>query len=47
MRELNEQEQFWAGDFGDQYIARNSLERIIGSKIAMWSRILSKCSVLR
>ena len=44
MRKLSEQEQFWAGEFGDEYISRNSLEAIIGPDIAMWSDILKYCS---
>jgi len=39
-----EQEAFWAGDFGDEYITRNSKERLLNPKIAMWSRILRATS---
>lgn len=46
MRKLNEQEEFWAGEFGDNYIERNSMERIIGTYTAMWSMILKKCASL-
>lgn len=46
MRKLSEQEQFWAGEFGDEYISRNSLEVILGPDIAMWSDILKHCSQL-
>lgn len=46
MRKLSEQEQFWTGEFGDEYISRNSLEVIIGPDIAMWSDILKHCSQL-
>lgn len=35
-----EQEGFWAGEFGDNYIARNSAERLLAPKTAMWARIL-------
>ncbi|WP_165176962.1 pseudaminic acid biosynthesis-associated methylase [Desulfovibrio sp. ZJ369] len=46
MRKLSEQEQFWASEFGDEYISRNSLEALIGPDIAMWSDILKNCSQL-
>jgi len=36
-----EQEEFWAGDFGDQYIERNTHDRLLHSKIAMWSKMLA------
>ena len=36
-----EQEKFWAGTFGDQYIERNNSDGFFVSKIAFWSRMLS------
>ncbi|WP_378950621.1 pseudaminic acid biosynthesis-associated methylase [Pelosinus sp. sgz500959] len=39
-----EQEQFWAGEFGNQYIKRNNGERLIASNLALFSKILSKTS---
>lgn len=36
-----EQEEFWAGQFGDEYILRNNEKKIIASNIAMFSKILS------
>lgn len=36
-----EQEEFWAGQFGDEYIARNNEKNIIASNIAMFTKILS------
>lgn len=35
-----EQEKFWAGAFGNDYIARNTPERLLYPKVAMWSRLL-------
>ena len=35
-----EQEQFWAGDFGDSYSDRNDSESLLLSKVAMWSKML-------
>ena len=35
-----EQEQFWAGDFGLNYIDRNKSERLLYSKVAMWAQML-------
>lgn len=36
-----EQEKFWAGKFGDDYIARNQSTKLIASNIALFSKILS------
>ncbi|MEM0912178.1 MAG: pseudaminic acid biosynthesis-associated methylase [Pseudomonadota bacterium] len=35
-----EQEQFWAGDFGLNYIERNKSDELLTSKVAMWSTML-------
>ena len=35
-----EQEIFWAGDFGDEYISRNRSSGLLHSKVAMWSQML-------
>jgi pseudaminic acid biosynthesis-associated methylase len=35
-----EQENFWAGDFGDDYIARNRSDGLLHSKVAMWSQMI-------
>lgn len=35
-----EQEEFWAGDFGDKYISRNSENTYLSSNIYSFSRIL-------
>ena len=35
-----EQEKFWAGKFGNDYIERNESERLLYSKVAMWAKML-------
>ena len=35
-----EQEKFWAGEFGHDYIDRNNSEQLLFSKVAMWSKML-------
>ena len=35
------QESFWAGEFGDEYIDRNSYENLLPKYIYEWSKILS------
>ena len=35
-----EQESFWAGEFGDNYIARNNEDWLIASNMALFSSIL-------
>lgn len=39
-----EQEKFWAGDFGVHYIDRNNSEKILNSKVALWSRMLKSAN---
>jgi spore coat polysaccharide biosynthesis protein SpsF len=36
-----EQEAFWAGEFGDQYSARNQGEKLLASNLAFFSRALA------
>lgn len=36
-----EQEVFWAGDFGDDYIQRNQSEKLLASNLSFFSRALS------
>jgi len=36
-----EQENFWAGSFGDEYIGRNSDQQILASNLRLFSKILS------
>lgn len=38
-----EQERFWAGEFGDEYVDRSQGAHHIASRTAMWSRILRSC----
>lgn len=40
MNYITEQEDFWAGEFGNNYINRNNSEKLLFSKVAMWSNIL-------
>lgn len=35
-----EQESFWSGSFGDEYIGRNTSERLLASNIAFFSKAL-------
>jgi len=44
MKYLTEQEEFWAGIFGDEYISRNQDKRLIAANIALFSKILSRTS---
>jgi pseudaminic acid biosynthesis-associated methylase len=40
------QEEFWAGEFGDEYSSRNVGDLLIASNIALFSRILSRCQAV-
>jgi pseudaminic acid biosynthesis-associated methylase len=40
----NEQESFWSGEFGDDYISRNQSAQLLASNIALFSRALSGTS---
>lgn len=35
-----EQEKFWAGEFGQNYIERNNSEQLLNSKVALWAKML-------
>ncbi len=37
----SEQEAFWAGKFGDEYVQRNKTDSLLASNLAFWSRILA------
>jgi spore coat polysaccharide biosynthesis protein SpsF len=37
-----EQEQFWAGEFGDNYISRNQEKMLIASNTAIFSRVFER-----
>lgn len=39
-----EQEEFWAGDFGDGYIERNNSLDIVASNTAFFSMVMRRCS---
>lgn len=47
MNYTTEQEKFWAGDFGDNYISRNSDEKILASNLALFGKILSDTEPIR
>ena len=34
-----EQEQFWAGKFGDSYVDRNMDKKFLAANISLWSNI--------
>ncbi len=38
---LTEQEKFWAGEFGDEYLERNRSEALLASNLALFSKVLS------
>lgn len=42
----SEQENFWAGEFGDDYIARNVDESLLRAKIAFFARLLARTGPL-
>lgn len=42
-----DQEKFWAGKFGDEYIDRNTGQRLLASNISLFSRILEKTDAVR
>lgn len=37
-----EQEEFWAGEFGDEYISRNESKQLVASNTALFAHILKK-----
>lgn len=42
MNYKTEQEKFWAGEFGNDYVKRSQYKEIIASDIAMFSKILAR-----
>lgn len=44
MKYLTPQEQFWAGEFGDEYLARNDGPRFAEAKLALFRAALAKTS---
>jgi spore coat polysaccharide biosynthesis protein SpsF len=47
MRFDTEQENFWAGEFGDAYITRNNGRELIASNVAFFSKALERTSGIR
>ncbi len=39
---MNEQEQFWQGEFGDEYIDRNNADKMLGINMALFSNVFSR-----
>ena len=44
MKYKTEQEEFWAGKFGEEYISRNSSEQMLASNLNFFSRTLKNAS---
>jgi spore coat polysaccharide biosynthesis protein SpsF len=44
MSPLSEQGDFWSGDFGDEYIHRNTSENLLASNIHFFSKALNHVS---
>lgn len=42
-----EQEKFWNGQFGDDYIDRNNSQHLFETRIAMWSKMLHSANNIR
>lgn len=42
MTYVTEQEKFWAGSFGDEYVDRNSSANFVSSNTYLFSKILSR-----
>lgn len=42
-----EQEAFWAGEFGDQYVERNQGRAIVSANLALFSRIIERTRNVR
>jgi pseudaminic acid biosynthesis-associated methylase len=47
MASKNEQQEFWAGEFGDQYIGRNQGQQWIASNTRLFARILERTGDVR
>jgi spore coat polysaccharide biosynthesis protein SpsF len=43
----NEQERFWAGEFGDAYTRRSQGDELLASKTAFLARALSRCGPIQ
>jgi pseudaminic acid biosynthesis-associated methylase len=42
-----EQEAFWAGKFGDEYVSRNSSDKLLSIKTGLFSRMLTKATDIK
>jgi spore coat polysaccharide biosynthesis protein SpsF len=42
MRELTEQEKFWRGDFGNQYVERNVGQPLVAANLALFAKALAR-----
>ena len=42
-----DQEKFWAGKFGDDYIERNQGDKLLASNLSMWVNMLKRCRNLK
>jgi spore coat polysaccharide biosynthesis protein SpsF len=42
-----DQEKFWAGKFGDDYIERNQGDKLLASNLNMWVNMLKRCQNLK
>jgi spore coat polysaccharide biosynthesis protein SpsF len=42
MRNLSEQEQFWQGDFGNEYVARNVGQSLVAANLALFAKALAR-----
>lgn len=40
MENLTEQELFWQGDFGNQYMHRNTVTSLLPNALSLWSKVL-------
>lgn len=43
----NEQEAFWAGSFGSEYISRNSSDRLLAANVSLFSKALARTAPIR
>ncbi|NWD07823.1 pseudaminic acid biosynthesis-associated methylase [Pseudomonas gingeri] len=46
MRELSEQEHFWRGEFGDEYVGRNQGQALVAANLALFAKALARTSRL-
>ena len=44
---MDEQREFWSGEFGDEYTTRNNSTELIGSNIALFSQAFKSISTPR